>query len=115
VVLRRSALRREERFADIGLRDTDANTQRTSQSRTASFAKWIDDPASNNATLILLAETVAGDTLVRLQLTTRSMLGTLAYETGGISIADGLVRLLGSGTAAAIRTKSAEKVRRMPL
>jgi len=25
------------------------------------------------------------------------MLGTLAYETGGVSVADGLVRLLGSG------------------
>ena len=57
--------------------------------------EWIDDPAGNGSNLILPAETVASDTLVRLQVTTRSMLGTLAYETGGISIADGLVRLLG--------------------
>ncbi len=64
--------------------------------------EWINDPAGNGGTLILPAETVAGDTLVRLQVTTRSMLGTLAYETGGISIADGLVRLLGSGAERSI-------------
>jgi len=64
--------------------------------------EWIDDPAGSGGTLILPAETVAGDTLVRLQVTTRSMLGTLAYETGGISIADGLVRLLGSGAERSI-------------
>ena len=64
--------------------------------------EWIDYPAGNNATLILPAETVADDTLVRLQVTTRSMLGTLAYETGGLSIADGLVRLLGSGAERSI-------------
>lgn len=69
--------------------------------------EWIDDPAGNNATLILPAETVADDTLVRLQVTTRSMLGTLAYETGGLSIADGLVRLLGSGAERSIMQTAA--------
>ena len=64
--------------------------------------EWIDDPAGNGGNLILPAETVAGDTLVRLQVTTRSLLGTLAYETGGISIADGLIRLLGSGAERSI-------------
>ena len=64
--------------------------------------EWIDDPAGNGGTLFLPAEPVASDTLVRLQVTTRSMLGTLAYETGGISIADGLVRLIGSGAERSI-------------
>jgi hypothetical protein len=63
---------------------------------------WIDEPAGNGGTLIVPAETVAADTLVRLQVTTRSVLGTLAYETGGISIADGFVRLLGSGAKRSI-------------
>lgn len=66
------------------------------------LCEWIDDPAGNGGILFLPAEAVAGDTLVRLQVTTRSMLGTLAYETGGISIADGLVRLLGSGAERSI-------------
>lgn len=64
--------------------------------------EWIDDPAGNGGILILPDEALAGDTLVRLQVTTRSILGTLAYETGGISIADGLVRLLGSGVERSI-------------
>lgn len=64
--------------------------------------EWIDDPAGNGGTLILPAAAVAADTLVRLQVTTRSMLGTLAYETGGMSIADGLVRLLGSSAKRSI-------------
>ena len=64
--------------------------------------EWIDDPAGNGGILIPAAKAVSGDTLVRLQVTTRSMLGTLAYETGGISIADGLVRLLGSGAERSI-------------
>ncbi len=58
---------------------------------------WIDDPAGNGASVIPPEETVRADTLLRLQVTTRSMLGALAYETGGVSIAGGLVRLLGSG------------------
>lgn len=58
---------------------------------------WIDDAAGNGASLLPPDETLRADTLVRLQVTTRSMLGAIAYETGGVSVADGLVRLLGSG------------------
>jgi hypothetical protein len=64
--------------------------------------EWIDDPAGNGGSLIPPSEAVATDTLVPLQVTTRSMLGTLAYETGGVSIAEGLVRLLGSGSERSI-------------
>jgi len=58
---------------------------------------WIDDPAGNGGTLLPPADEVRTATLLQLQVTTRSLLGTLAYETGGVSVADGLVRLLGSG------------------
>lgn len=60
---------------------------------------WIDEPAGNGGSLLPPDERVGADTLVRLQVTTRSMLGALAYETGGVSVADGLVRLLGSGNS----------------
>lgn len=58
---------------------------------------WIDDAASNGASLLPPDETLRAETLVSLQVTTRSMLGAIAYETGGVSVAGGLVRLLGSG------------------
>ena len=58
---------------------------------------WIDDASGNGASLLPPDEMLRADTLVRLQVTTRSMLGAIAYETGGVSVADGLVRLLGSG------------------
>lgn len=58
--------------------------------------EWIDDPAGNGGILAPPVKTVAVQTLVHLQVTTRSTLGAVAYETGGISIADGLLRLLGS-------------------
>jgi hypothetical protein len=58
---------------------------------------WIDDPGGNGGTLLPPVDEVRTVTLLRLQVTTRSLLGTLAYETGGVSVADGLVRLLGSG------------------
>jgi Protein of unknown function DUF2625 len=38
-----------------------------------------------------------GDVLVSLQITTRSPMGAIAYETGGILIDHGWLRLLGSG------------------
>ena len=58
---------------------------------------WMDNPAGNGGILLPPVDGVRTATLLRLQVTTRSMLGTLAYETGGVSVADGLVRLLGSG------------------
>ena len=42
--------------------------------------------------------------LLGVQVTTRSMLGALAYETGGLIIDDGWLRLLGSGHARLTRT-----------
>jgi hypothetical protein len=37
------------------------------------------------------------DVLLRLQVTTRSTMGAIAYETGGVLVDDGWVRLLGAG------------------
>jgi hypothetical protein len=42
--------------------------------------------------------------LVALQVTTRSPLGAIAYETGGIFIDDGWIRVLGAGSAKLART-----------
>lgn len=58
---------------------------------------WLDDPTGNGGVLLPPADAIRADTLLRLQITTRSVLGAVAYETGGVSVADGLVRLLGSG------------------
>lgn len=64
---------------------------------------WIDDPAGNGAILLPPNDPLRADTLLALQVTTRSTLGAIAYETGGISVADGLVRLLGSGEVRSLR------------
>lgn len=67
--------------------------------------RWADDPAGNGGVLLEPENTVRNETLVGLQITTRSMLGTVAYETGGVSVAAGLVRLLGSSaTRSLLRT-----------
>lgn len=42
--------------------------------------------------------------LVALQVTTRSPLGSIAYETGGIFVDDGWIRVLGAGSAKLART-----------
>lgn len=55
---------------------------------------WMDDAAGNGGTLLPPSDEVRITTLVHLQVTTRSMLGTLAYETGGVSVADGLILLI---------------------
>lgn len=59
--------------------------------------EWAQGEDANAATILPRDETVAGTTLERLQVTTRSILGAVVFETGGIAVANGLVRLLGSG------------------
>lgn len=46
----------------------------------------------------------AADVLFRTQVTTRSPMGAIAYHTGGITVHDGWLRILGSGSAAIPRT-----------
>ncbi|HEY0926406.1 DUF2625 family protein [Brevundimonas sp.] len=72
---------------------------------------WIEDPAGNSAALLPPDEALRADTLLALQVTTRSMLGAMAYETGGVSVADGLLRLLGSGSGRSL-LRTAEAVGR---
>ncbi len=43
------------------------------------------------------SESAPGDTLYRLQVSTKSYLGTVAYETGGIVFDYGWITLLGAG------------------
>ncbi len=74
---------------------------------------WLDDPAGNGGILLQPSDAVRTDTLLRLQVTTRSMLGAVAYETGGLLVANGLVRLLGSGVGRSLR--SAAKAAGHPL
>ena len=49
-------------------------------------------------------QSARADTLVALQVTTRSTLGAIAYETGGLLVDRGWVRLLGSGHRRLTRT-----------
>ena len=54
--------------------------------------------AGRNAARLLPPDLGARDALLlRLQVTLRSVLGAVAYETGGIAVAGGKLRLLGSG------------------
>src|SRR5262245_26435143 len=46
---------------------------------------------------VLEPSTARGDVLVGLQVTTRSPMGAIAYETGGILVNHGWLRLLASG------------------
>ncbi len=58
---------------------------------------WIKK--AKNKVAILPADTArAKDALLKLQVTTRSPMGALVYETGGLLIDDGWIRILGSGS-----------------
>lgn len=65
--------------------------------------RWIDDPSGNGGAMLAPDDPLRSETLLSLQVTTRSMLGAVAYETGGVSVADGLLRLLGSGAERSLR------------
>lgn len=58
--------------------------------------QWIKD-AKNSVEVLPVNRTRAEEVLLYLQVTTRSPLGTIAYETGGLLIDHGWLRILGSG------------------
>lgn len=58
---------------------------------------WAEQAADGSAALRPPVDPLRAETLVALQVTSRSVLGAVAYETGGVTAADGLVRLFGSG------------------
>ncbi|NIL26890.1 DUF2625 domain-containing protein [Yersinia massiliensis] len=60
--------------------------------------------ASNNYEVLPCDPILAGSALHQLQVTTFSPLGSLVYETGGILIDNGWLRILGSGHSQLTRT-----------
>ena len=59
---------------------------------------WIEG-ATNSVEVLSPEEAKRGPSLVRLQVTTRSPMGAVVYETGGLLVDHGWMRLLGSGSA----------------
>jgi hypothetical protein len=65
--------------------------------------EWVED--ASTTVEVLPAERVPAEaTLHALQVTTRSVLGGLAYHTGGILVDDGWLRILGGGSPRMPRT-----------
>src|SRR5438105_2276535 len=58
--------------------------------------EWIRS-ANHPVEVLPPSEPQRGEALVQLQVTTRSPMGAVVYETGGLLIDDGWLRLLGSG------------------
>lgn len=68
--------------------------------------EWLDEAA--NPVEILPHDPAAAEAeLVKTQVTTRSVMGAVVYETGGILINHGWLRILGSGSPRACRAASA--------
>lgn len=66
---------------------------------------WISK-AANNIEVLPKDQKRAEETLVQAQVTTRSLMGAIIYETGGILIDNGWIRILGSGSEKMNRTLS---------
>ncbi len=60
--------------------------------------EWKKD-ARNKVDVLPTSQANAEAALLQTQVTTRSPMGAIVYETGGILIDDGWIRILGSGTA----------------
>jgi hypothetical protein len=71
----------------------------------ALIREWIS--SADNPTEILTPSESRNEVLLELQVTTRSTLGALAYDTGGVVVDHGWLRFLGSGHAKLNRTLSA--------
>lgn len=66
---------------------------------------WIGK-AANKIEVLPKNQKQAEETLVQTQVTTRSLMGAVIYETGGILVDDGWIRILGSGSEKMNRTLS---------
>ncbi|MFC4812914.1 DUF2625 family protein [Paenibacillus sp. GCM10023250] len=60
--------------------------------------KWVSE-ATNKVDLLAANPIVAKEVLYKLQVSTKSILGTVAYYTGGILVDDGWLRLLASSAS----------------
>lgn len=58
--------------------------------------EWIDS-AKNKVEILTVDNQKAKETLYKTQVTTRSPMGSIVYETGGLLIDNGWIRILGSG------------------
>ena len=68
----------------------------------AHIREWVENAV--NECFLLPPSEQRGDVLLETQVTTRSPMGAIAYETGGILIDGGWLRFLGSGHARISRT-----------
>ena len=59
--------------------------------------EWIT-LAKNNVEILPVIRSQAEEALLRTQVTTRSLMGAIIYETGGLLIDNGWIRILGSGS-----------------
>jgi hypothetical protein len=67
--------------------------------------RWID--AAKNKVEVLPVDTAkAKDVLYNIQVTTRSIMGTMIFSTGGLLVDNGWIRILGSGCSKMQRTLS---------
>ncbi|WP_027127216.1 DUF2625 domain-containing protein [Gelidibacter mesophilus] len=66
-------------------------------------SNWIND-ATNKIEILPKNEKQANESLYQTQVTTRSPMGAIIYETGGILIDNGWIRILGSGNQKLDRT-----------
>jgi hypothetical protein len=65
--------------------------------------QWIDS-AKNKVAILTVDSVQAKDALYKTQVTTRSPMGAIVYNTGGLLIDDGWIRILGSGNTKLKRT-----------
>lgn len=66
-------------------------------------SEWVKS-AKNKVEILPADKQKAKDALYKTQVTTRSPMGSIVYETGGILIDNGWIRILGSGNARLSRT-----------
>ncbi|MEQ8276707.1 MAG: DUF2625 family protein [Deltaproteobacteria bacterium] len=82
------------------------------------FQRWTDE-ATNEVEVLTPSAAMREACLLHLQVTTRSPLGTIAYETGGVLVQHGWVRLLGSGherlPRSLLSANARERVRLLPV
>lgn len=65
--------------------------------------EWINT-AKNKIEILPVDNQKANDALYKIQVTTRSPMGSIVYKTGGILIDNGWIRILGSGSKKLSRT-----------
>lgn len=82
------------------------------------FQRWTDE-ATNEVDVLTPSAAMREACLLHLQVTTHSPLGTIAYETGGVLVQHGWVRLLGSGhdrlPRSLLSANGRERVRLLPV